>query len=169
MKITSAVTALVCSLVLGASAAGAQTFNLTGHWTGKWSCKGVANDGKFTAANKASTLDVTQTVGTFAATVDAADPNGNFKFNAFAVPDVKKPDQKGEVILLGCALGPTVPPSDVAELIRVQVKTKPDSTTASFKGTSLFTSIFNGAPQVGTCKYSYKRMDTDDPGLSACP
>ncbi len=169
MKIVPAAVVVACSLVLGVSAADAQLFNLTGHWTGTWSCKGVANDGKFTIANKTSTLDITQAGQTFAATVDAADPIGNFSFNLFAVPDIKKPDQKGEVIALGCALANTVPPTDVAEFARAQVQTKPNSFKASFKASSIFTDIFNGDPEVGSCKYSYKRIDTNDPGVSNCP
>ena len=159
------------------AASAAHAFDLTGHWEGKWSCKGVDPfEGKFTVSSqiKPSTLDITQVGGTFAAVVDAsvsAANGGDFPFNVFAIPDVKKPDEKGEVVLLACPNGNTVPPQDggSAEIIRAQVKTKANTFKASFKGASVFTDTFNGAPEVGTCKYSYKRIDTTDPGVSNCP
>lgn len=50
--------------------------------------------------------------------------------------------------------------------MRASVKTKLNSTKATFKGTSIFA---DNGPDVGTCKYSYKRVDTTDPNLTACP
>jgi hypothetical protein len=165
---------LAVTFFLATGAPAAHAFDLTGHWTGKWSCKGVANDGKFTVSSSISpsTLDITQVGGTFAAVVDVSvspADGGDFPFNVFAIPDLKKPDEKGEVVLLACPNGNTVPASGSAETMRGQVKTKANTAKASFKATSIFTDIFNGAPEVGTCKYSYKRIDTTDPGLTNCP
>jgi len=146
----------------------AHGFDLTGHWVGKWSCKGF-DGGKFTSSqpNKedknASTLAITQVQGgTFAASID----NGSFTYNAVAIPDSSKPE-KGEVTLLGCHLANTLPPPSFdGELVRASVQTKAGTFKASFKATSIFVDDF---PEDGTCKYSYKRIDTIDPGLSACP
>ncbi|MBI3768108.1 MAG: hypothetical protein HY271_06370 [Deltaproteobacteria bacterium] len=112
-------------------------------------------------------MAITQGVSTFGVVIDAAIPDNNFTYNASAVPDAKKPNEKGEVALLGCHLGNTLPvaPFD-GELVRASVKTKLGSSKATFKGTSFFADNF---PDVGTCKYSYKRVDTNDPGVGACP
>jgi hypothetical protein len=155
------------TLGLGAAAVPAHAFDLTGHWVGKWSCKGF-DGAKFSSRQflKTSTMDITQIQGTFAIAIDAA--NDNFTYNGSAIPDTDKPE-KGEVAFLGCHLGTTLAhdPLD-GELVRAAVKTstKVGDAKASFKGTSVFANDF---PDVGTCKYSYKRLDTIDPGLSACP
>ncbi len=155
--------AVAATLLLGVAVAPAHAFDLTGHWTGKWSCKGF--DGtKFTSGNKVSTMDVTQVVGTFAVAIDVA--TDNFTYNAVAIPDMIKPNEKGEVVLVGCHTGTTLPaaPFD-AELVRASVKTKLDG-KGTFTGTSFFA---DSAPEVGTCKYSYKRVSTIDPVVAACP
>jgi hypothetical protein len=161
------------TLVLGLStvAIPAHAFDLTGHWTGKWSCKGFAapfNDdngklvNKYSTGNSESTLAITQTGSTFAATIDAG--NGNYMYNGFAMANAKDA-HKGEVVLLGCSTRNTLTGSD-AEILRAAVSTKDGTFKASFKGASIFADDF---PEVETCKYSYKRLDTVDPQLDACP
>jgi hypothetical protein len=151
-------------MLLGVAVTPAHAFDLTGHWTGKWSCKGFDST-KFTSGNKGSTMDVTQVAGTFAIAIDAA--TDNFTYNAVAIPDLNKPNEKGEVALLGCHVGTTLPaPPLDGELVRASVKTKANG-KATFTGTSVFADNF---PEVGTCKYSYKRVPgSADPGLAACP
>jgi hypothetical protein len=152
---------IAASLTLGASVTPTHAFDLTGNWIGKWSCKGF-DGSKFTSSSnlKPSTLAITQTGNTFGAVIDAADPNGDYTYNGFAILDGKSAD-KGEVTLLGCHLGTTLagPPFD-GELVRATVKTKTNTFKASFKGTSIFS---DDSPEVGTCKYSYKRTDTPPP------
>jgi hypothetical protein len=156
---------VVATLLLGVAAAPAQAFDLTGHWTGKWSCKDF-DGGKFSEGVKTSTMDVTQVGGVFAIAIDAN--TDDFTFNGVAVPDLIKPNEKGEVSFLSCHNTPVLSASGPGvELIRASVKVKADG-KASFTGTSIFG---NNSPTVGTCKYSYKRTaaNTADPGLAACP
>ena len=149
----------------------APAFDLTGHWAGKWSCKGFAapftRDGKlvnkFTSGRSESTLVITQSGGTFGAVIDPG--NGTYRYNGFSMNDVKDAN-KGEVVLVGCSTGNTLPPPDTgAEILRAAVKTKGDTFKASFKGVSLFA---DDLPEVETCKYTYKRIDTADPGVALC-
>jgi hypothetical protein len=161
-----AATAIVLLSTIGTPA---YAFDLTGNWVGKYTCKGF--DGtKFTGGNKTSTLAITQTGNTIAANIDAAfpAPDGDFRYNGFAIPDSKSPDTKGEVVILGCHLANTAASAAVGdgELMRGSVKTKAGTFKATFKSTSIFQDDF---PDVGTCKYSYKRVDTNDPGVAACP
>jgi len=157
------------SLALVFTVSPARAYDLTGHWVGKWVCKGndggVFRGGNFTSGNANSTMVVTQVQGTFALAVDPG-PNG-FTYNGVAVPNGAKPDQKGEAVLLGCHLGTTLPvaPFD-GEMVLAKVTTKLNAIKASFKGTSYFV---DDTPEFGTCKYSYKRIDTVDPNLTACP
>jgi hypothetical protein len=112
-----------------------------------------------------STLAITQSGGSFAAAIDAN--TDNFTYNGVTITDVKDAN-KGEVVLLGCHLANTLPAAqDDGELVRASVKTKDGTFKASFKGTSIFA---DGFPEVGTCKYTYKRIDTTppDPALSPC-
>jgi hypothetical protein len=170
VPITEVVSAVV--LFSFATVVPAQAFDLTGHWTGKWSCKGFAapfdRDGKlvnkFTSSNGASTLAISQSGGTFGAVIDLND--GTFRYNGFAMASVKT-DDVGEAVLLGCSTGNTLPSAATgAEIMRAAVKTKGGTFKASFKAVSIFADDF---PEVETCKYSYTRIDTIDPGVATCP
>ena len=46
------------------------------------------------------------------------------------------------------------------------MKTKAGTFKATLKATSIFQ---DDIPEVSICKYSYKRIDTNDPGVPACP
>jgi hypothetical protein len=107
--------AATMTLTLSIGIIPAHAFDLTGHWTGKWSCKGFAapftNDAnklvnKYTTGNSESTLAITQSGGTFAALIDVG--NGDYPYNGFALTDAKDA-HKGEVIILACVNGNTLP------------------------------------------------------------
>jgi hypothetical protein len=167
---TTALATMMLALVM--TAVPASAFNLTGHWVGKYSCKGFAapfdDDGKqvnkFSTSHPTSTLDITQNGNNFAAVIDLND--GPYRYNGFSMPSVKT-DAVGEVFLLGCNNGNTpAPPSSGAEIMRAAVKTKAGVVKATFKAISLFADNY---PEIETCKYTYTRVDTNDPGVTACP
>ena len=137
----------------------AQAFDLTGHWTGKWRCAGF-DGGKFKSNDTTSTLAVSQSGDAIAAIID----DSTYLYNGIAIPQADRPD-KGEVVLLACPTANTVGPEE-GEIVRGAVKTKSGTVKAAFKGTSIY--VFD-APEVGTCKYTFKRIDTDDPGIAPCP
>mgnify|MGYP001500426521 CR=1 FL=1 len=146
-------------LIAASIAPAAHAFDLTGHWTGKWNCKGF-NGTKFTDSETLSGLAITQAGDTIAATIDY----GDFFYNGTPVTDAAKPEQ-GEAVLLACPTANTLRWGD-AEIIRAAVKTKNGTFKATLKGTSVFA---DNMPQVGTCKYSYKRINTSDPAVAGCP
>jgi len=150
--------------VSAASPARAQVFNMTGHWQGKFSCKGVDQTGKFTETDDPSTLDITQTGNLIAVSLDS----GDFHYNGALIPDVKKPDVQGEVVLIGCNTNTTFVAGDhSSEIIRAKVKTKGEK--ASFSGTSLFeVNDAQFGESIETCKLSYKRTSTANPAVAAC-
>jgi hypothetical protein len=161
MKISLFLGAFSCSLILSAGAPAVHAFDLTGNWTGKWSCKGF--DGvKFKSGNKNSTMAITQTGTTIAANIDA----GDFLFNGIAIFDTSKPAVKGEAVLIQCGTDNLPGAGADGEIARATAKTKIDSAKATFKALSIFEDAF---PEGGTCKYSYKRQDPNDPNVAACP
>ena len=166
MRVSLTLVALVAGL-LTAAPAPAQVFNMTGHWVGKFSCKGVDETGKFSETDDPSTLDITQTGNLIAVSLD----QGDFRYNGSIIPDTKKPDVQGEVVLVGCLTNTTFVAGDgSSEIMRAKVKTKANTVKASFSGTSIFEIKDNQfGESVESCKLSYKRTDTTDPVVLACP
>lgn len=143
-------------LVAASMTPAAYAFDLTGHWTGKFSCQGF-DGAKFTVSNKSASLAVTQTGNTVAMLASG------ILYSGTAMPNAAKPDQ-GEAVLLTCSTSNALGPNQ-AEIARTTVKTKVGTFKASIKATSVFAT---NAPLVGTCKYTFKRIDTADPGIAGC-
>ena len=147
----------VGTLVLGAVVPAAHAFDLTGHWIGKYTCKGY--DGTRFSLKSEQPADFTQ----IGSEVRFHYDDGNdFVFIGLAIPDAKKPDEKGEVMLVECSN--TNDPTVYSEIVRAQVRTKQEKGKGTFSGVSLYVD-----GEAGTCKYKYKRLDTINPGLGACP
>jgi len=160
MHIRTWLAAVATGLVVSATWAGnAQAFDLTGTWEGKWSCKGF-DGSKFKSANKESIMLITQAGDTVNVDVDG----GEFHYNGRAIPDDAKPE-KGEVVLAACPNDNLPGAGGEAETVRATVKTKLTTFKATFKAISIFDDDF---PSVGTCKYTFKRIDAADPGVSPC-
>jgi hypothetical protein len=154
-------TAALGSLLLCAASAPALfAFDLTGNWTGKWSCRGF-DGAKYTESNKTSTMAVTQLGNTINVNID----DGDFFYNGGAIPDNGKPNEKGEAVLVQCGTDNLPVADPEGEVVRATVKTKLGSPKAGFKAVS----IFENTGDVGTCKYSYKRQDTVDLSVPPCP
>ena len=155
---------LTCVLVLSAAPAASQSApDLTGTWRGRWSCRSF--DGtKFNEKQNPSTMRITQSGQTIAVHIDG--PPREFFYNGAIISDDKKPAEKGEIVLSQCGTDnrPVEGPFE-AEIVRAQAKTKLNSAKASFVATSIFE---NDAPTVGSCRYSYKRIETTDPAVSPC-
>jgi len=134
-------------------------YDLTGTWAGKWSCT-VFDGEKFKDGNKESTMTITQDGDVLNVNIDA----GDFLWNGRAIANTEKP-LKGEAIIIQCGTD-NVPFGNQGEMGRATVKTKLDSPKATFKMLTIFE---GGSVQVGTCKYSFKRLDTTDPGNVPCP
>lgn len=164
MQSRTFVLAVFTSLAAASVAPAAHAFDLTGHWVGKWSCKGF--DGtRFTDVNKTSTLAITQTGN--ALTIDE---DGRFLVGA-AIPDAAKPNEKGEVALITCGINTVFALEDEdSEVIRASVKAKPAVVKATLKGLGVLeNNLTQFGQEIQTCKYSYKRIDVTPPGLNGCP
>jgi len=124
VPVLTIVAVAMAAAVSTAAPAGAQVFNMTGHWVGKFACKGVDNTGKFSETDNPSTLDITQTGSLIAVSLDSND----FTYNGSLIPDLKKPDLQGEAVLIGCNTNLTFVAGDhSSEIMRAKVKTKAKS------------------------------------------
>lgn len=159
MAARTAVVFALSLLFLTTAVTSARAFDATGTWLGKWSCKDF--DGtKFTEGQRESTLLVSQSGDVLAIDLDG----GAYRYNGRSLNDAAKPE-KGEAIFVSCGIDNQPFVGGLAELIRVAVKTKLGAVKATLKGQSIFE---NGA-SVGTCKYTFKRVSTQDPNVSDCP
>lgn len=161
---------VLVALSLGAlaavgSALPSRAFDLTGTWKGRWVCQGFDGSGFWSSENR-SALRITQTGDTLTACIDET-----YAYNGGAIPDVKRPDTKGEVALVqkGTDTTPLVGPD--SEILRARVKTSAHTGSARFRGVSV--SEYGPDPKHGsavlTCRYRYKRIDTANPNAGVCP
>lgn len=132
----------------------AGALDLTGTWLGRFKC--TSYDGSkdsFTVTG--DTLTITQTGDLL-----AVDDN----FSGFAIADAGKPLQRGEAMLGHCGTSndPSVGPSEIA---RLKAKVDRDKGKGKLKGRSVYT---DGGNQIGSCRWSYKLMDTADPDAPGC-
>lgn len=152
--------------LLTAVATGAHGFDLTGHWVGKTTCKGLGDGEKF--ARKTEIV----------ADVSESGRDVNIAFQGFgfvtlasgiAVPSTKNAD-KGELGFVACG-NESEPAFGVAG--RGKVSTKPSKGS----GTVRFTVVVAGKDLNGigvtdatfTCTGALKRTSTTDAGVTDCP
>ncbi|MCC6766366.1 MAG: hypothetical protein IT293_17030 [Deltaproteobacteria bacterium] len=138
-------------------------YDLNGTWAGKITCKafvaGVQEKVVLTPTMRISQFG--QSMG-----VELDFGLGSRLYAGLANPDAKKPERKGETALIRCGtdnqLGITTPD----EIGRMSASAKPGKVKASLKGLSFYS---DGGTH-GTCKWSWKRIDTNDAGLpTECP
>ena len=151
----------VAALLASALAPAATAFDLTGTWEGRWSCQGF-DGAKFRSSNGVSTLLVTQVGNALNVNMDA----GDYLYTGGAIPDAASPDTKGEIALAQCGTDNIPLAGPDSEILRARVKTNPESGAGVIKALSILESSI---PDVLTCKYSYKRVDTADPAVGGCP
>jgi hypothetical protein len=152
---------LLTAVLLASSAAHA--FDATGTWEGQWSCKEF--DGvKFTSKQKPSTLRITQNGSEVFTDID----DGSYLHDGHAINDGKKPEEKGEMVLVDCVSDDNGA-DGFAEQMRAAVKVNATKGSGSFKGVSVYQDVSLSGGSFGTCKYKYKRIDTANPNVAGCP
>jgi len=146
----------------------AAAFDLTGTWIGTRKCQDLVQGVKEKFTDPA-TFQVTQTgdaIGIFA-DFGAA---GTTNYTGLANFLVAKPD-KGEFAMIHCGTNDIVGDNTTYDSVgRMQVTTKADKVKATLKGTTIFSDAGTTPPSLGTCKWSLKRTDATDTGVSTtCP
>ena len=94
----------------------------------------------------------------------------NFDFyNGRAIQAANDPD-KGEVVLNQCGTDNLPAEGAPGEIVRARVSTQPGTVKGSLKALSIFEGLtVQPAPQAATCKWSFKRTETTNPNVLACP
>jgi hypothetical protein len=139
----------------------ATAFDLTGTWLGKVSCSGVLAGHKRILKRSPSTLLISQSGGLHVSA------DGIF-YNGGDIADPVRPS-RGELAVIRCGTSPNLSGGDFGgEFGRLKVTTNPLKGTGSLRGTSLRTDVIL-ASSVYTCRWSYKRVNTDPPALDSCP
>lgn len=162
---TSRLAVLVMAF-LSAFSTTAHGFDLTGHWVGKASCKGLGDGAKFTGKT-----DLVADVSQSGSDVNVAFQGFTFLSlaSAVAVPSAKNAD-KGEVGFVACD-NQSAPVFGVTG--RAKVTTKPSKGTGSIKLVAIVAGKdLNGigvTEATFTCTGSLKRTATTDPGVADCP
>jgi hypothetical protein len=132
--------------------------NLTGEWQGSTSC--TSFDGTlFRIPRSPSTLYITHSGGTFAAHLDTGEGPTDYSGQA-----VQESGQTSRLrgIMVECHTAPNL--LDRSEV--VHLKAMDSEANGRIKGSS----IFRGqAGDIGTCRWTFQRVNKNDPGLTECP
>lgn len=132
--------------------------NLTGEWTGTTSC--TSFDGTlFRIPRSPSTLYISHSGSTFAAHLDTGE--GPTDYSGQAVQESGLTTRL-RAIMVECHTAPSL--VDRSEV--VHLKAGDSVGGARIKGSS----IFRGqAGDIGTCRWSFSRVNKTDPGFAPCP
>lgn len=142
-------------LLFALFASPAAGLDLTGTWTGKFTCtEWDGSQSRFT--EKDDVMAITQTGDLIA--VDSLN-----QFSGAVLSDLRKPLAKGVVKMANCNTD-NDPANGADELAVLKAKVNRDKGTGKLKGASVYT----GVGSFGTCKWSYKLTDPADPGATGC-
>ena len=145
----------LAALAASAAPLSAAALDLTGTWTGKYTC--TEYDGtqrRFTV--KDDVIAISQAGFEFAVDSTSA-------LSGVAIPDARSPDTRGEAKLASCSSDALVSNGGDA-LARLKAKVDRAKGKGKLKGVS----IYIGPGLVGSCKWSYKLTDPADPGAAGC-
>lgn len=163
MKIRVCASLALCFAVTWSGAAVAASFDLTGHWQGKWTCL-VFDGTRSVDNNTTSTMAITQAGDALYVEMDS----GAYRYNGKAIPDAVRPTVAGAAALIECDTDNQPASGAEGELMRATIRLNAAGTMAVLKAASIVEGPLD-APFVGSCKYVYKRIDQINPNLTACP
>ncbi len=153
--LVTAMAGALCGVMISRASA----FDLTGTWQGNQVCKIFTADGKRELQIfRKDVITITQ-IGD---EVRILMTSVNLLYTGLSFTDAIDLDQ-GEVAFRSCGLSDD--PTTKGEMGRAEVSTAPFPPGSKFKATSIFTT----AEEVDTCKWNYRRVSADDPGVPSCP
>ena len=170
-RLRSAIPIGVAMVIAVTHSAAAQSSNLTGTWEGTQTCKGSGFSAvKLRTAELHAQMKITQSPTApdeLNVQIGARSYNGRLMLTP---PRPGSGVQEGQVTLIQCDSTPAL--SDYSEMVFLKVVLKVAPQTGKLAGISVFrdpAANTKAAFAVGTCKWSYARTDTQDPGMSGCP
>lgn len=156
---------LVVAGILGLAAGRAEALDLTREWEGHMICRGL-HDGKPERFRCCSTLLISQTGDE----LHVYERDNDLQYFGRVQARASNPD-KGTAVLVGCATDNTLPPDSEMAFLEAVAKpgvVKPGKVTGTLKGSGPFRDAIGGEEHL-LCKWSFRRVSTDDPGVSTCP
>jgi hypothetical protein len=160
---------LACALAAVLAATGtARAFDLTGTWEGRQTCRGFDGE-RFSfkipsARGDVSVLHITQVGSALALRLATSD--GDDVYRGIGIDALDRPEG-GQVYVVKCGTDDDL---SILESGFDEVGSGPVKTRANGAGTfKLLSTFLNEAPATAFCRWSYKRVDTADPGVPGCP
>ncbi len=151
------------AVMLAAATSPAHAFDVSGHWSGTYACKG-SFDGEKASFTSALEADLTQSGAVVGANI--LFDGTPYSYNGLAVFGLAKPD-KGDLMLVICGTDDNLNSTTYDELGRLKVTTKPAKGTGTISGFSIYSR--SDPPRLYTCKWKLKRTSAVDPGVpTAC-
>lgn len=146
----------------------ASTFNLTGTWTGGYSCKGIDAGAKTKLTVKPATMTITQLADVAALMhIETTGAGGGHTYNGNLSASTDKPGT-GAATFVECATRSDF--NDYDEVLSASnIKITPSAKNPA-KAKFVATSTVHSGTLVGAiCKFTFERTSTDDPVVSGCP
>lgn len=155
----STLSLLALALVSAASAAWAGgPPSLVGTWEGSFSCKAQTPEGKSSAKESDSTLQIAQTGNVLRVLLDGDTYSGTI-FQSVGAPN------EGAGAWIFCGTSDSTTAAAFNEIETIQFKVDPESGSGSIKKSGVY--VLNGS-QVGVCKGSWRRVSTEPPVVGTC-
>jgi hypothetical protein len=163
---------MVLPLLLLSFSFSAEALNLTGTWTGKFTCSGF--DGvNFSFTQKNQGLKIRQPPGGNLLSVQWLDGEElAATFTGYVIDSITKPTTRGHAALADCATKADIT-TGVSEIADLNVTLNPNRGTGSLNGTSIYTDQTddpenpNDRPEVTRCRWIFKLADPADPNIPA--
>jgi hypothetical protein len=152
----------------------AEAVNLTGTWTGRFSCSGF--DGvNFAFAQRGQSLKISQPQGGSRLSVQWFDGEDlAATFTGFVIDSLSTPATRGHAAIADCATKADIT-SGVSELVDLNATVNPNRGTGSLTGQSIYTDQTDDPadpddrPEVTRCRWIFRLANTADPGPASCP
>ncbi len=154
----------LASLVLGA--AQTESADLTGIWLGEQKCDRFDGD-KFTTRFSNDVMVISQSENGIRMAALLADGVFHLLYEGRVIDDTRDPEHKGQAAFTECTTAPGSPYQETGRATKLDVKT---SGNGKFEATSVFfqDAVGDSPADTGTCSWTYKRVDTEDVGVSSC-
>ena len=145
----------------------AQSADLTGVWLGEQKCDRFDGQ-KFRTTFANDVMVISQNgdqINMAALLIDGA---FELLYQGRVINDTRDPDRKAQAAFTECTTTPTSAYQETGRATKVDVKRNDDG---KFEATSIFLQRQEDEvppADTGTCAWTYKRVDTEDPGVPSC-
>ena len=144
----------------------ARSADLTGVWLGEQKCDRFDGQ-KFTTRFANDVMVISQRGEEFNMAALLIDGAFQLLYQGRVIDDSRDPEHKGQAAFTECTTTPTSPYQETGRATKVDVKKGADG---KFEATSIFLQLAGPdfPTDTGTCAWTYKRVDTEDPGVPSC-